>query len=71
MEVVTADLKERMGVLLEKVQATYPDAPAGDGDRWWLPVRLGGTAPTLEEAEAMDAADRAERAARRAARTEG
>lgn len=65
---VTAELKRRMQVLLDAAQAAYPDRPAGDSDRWWLPAHLGGTAPTPEEAAAMDAADVAARRARRAAR---
>lgn len=64
---VTAELKERMQVLLDAAQAAYPDRPAGDGDRWWLPAHLGGTAPTPAEAAEMDAADVAARRARRAA----
>jgi 1-acyl-sn-glycerol-3-phosphate acyltransferase len=62
---VTAELKRRIGDLLADLQSRYPQQPAGDDDRWWLPVRLGGTAPTLEEATAMDAAEASERAARR------
>jgi 1-acyl-sn-glycerol-3-phosphate acyltransferase len=68
---VTAELKTRMQVLLDAAQAAYPDAPAGDGDRWWLPAHLGGSAPTLEEAGGLDAADVAERRARREARAKG
>lgn len=60
-EVVTAELRERMSVLLDRVQRSYPDQPSGPDDRWWLPTHLGGTAPTLEEAAAMDAAERARR----------
>jgi 1-acyl-sn-glycerol-3-phosphate acyltransferase len=65
---VTVELKERMQVLLDQAQADYPGVPANDADRWWLPAHLGGTAPTLEEAEALDRADVAERRARREAR---
>lgn len=57
-EVVTAELVSRMGVLLDRVQRSYPDQPSGPDDRWWLPAALGGTAPTPEEAAALDAADR-------------
>jgi 1-acyl-sn-glycerol-3-phosphate acyltransferase len=64
----TALLHERMTALLHQVQAAYPDQPRGEDDRWWLPARLGGTAPTPEEAAALDAADAEERRARRAAR---
>jgi 1-acyl-sn-glycerol-3-phosphate acyltransferase len=65
---VTVELKARMQTLLEQAQADYPGVPADDADRWWLPAHLGGTAPTLEEAEALDRADVAERRARREAR---
>jgi 1-acyl-sn-glycerol-3-phosphate acyltransferase len=60
-----ATLTERMAQLLETAQRNYPDAPTGPDDRWWLPARLGGTAPTPEEAAAMDAAEKQARAARR------
>jgi hypothetical protein len=56
--------------LLHGVQDAYPDKPDSDDDRWWLPARLGGTAPTPEEAAALDAAEAEERRAARAARRE-
>lgn len=64
---VTAELKSRMQRLLEKAQADYPDSPAGDDDRWWLPAHLGGSAPTLEAASELDRADVERRRARRQA----
>jgi 1-acyl-sn-glycerol-3-phosphate acyltransferase len=51
-----------MEALLDEAQRSYPDQPAGDDDRWWLPARLGGTAPTPEEAAAKDNAYAAGRA---------
>lgn len=48
---VTAALKTVMGELLEVAQKRYPDQPAGPADTWWLPAHLGGTAPTLAEAQ--------------------
>lgn len=51
LEAATARLMQRISELLAEAQATYPDTPAGDDDRWWLPSHLGGTAPTPEEAE--------------------
>jgi 1-acyl-sn-glycerol-3-phosphate acyltransferase len=60
-------LRVRMQGLLEEAQAEYPEEPGPDEDPWWLPRRLGGTAPTLEEAEALDVADREARIAARAA----
>ena len=45
-------LRERMTAQLHADQDAYP--PLGPDERHFLPVRLGGTAPTLEEANAMD-----------------
>ena len=64
----TEELKKRMQVLLEEARATYGGKPAGEDDTWWVPASLGGTAPTLEQAEADAVREREERAARRAAR---
>jgi 1-acyl-sn-glycerol-3-phosphate acyltransferase len=48
--VVTAELQRRSAALLAALQLSYPDgAPQG---AWWVPVRLGGSAPTIAEAEA-------------------
>ncbi|MBB2946136.1 1-acyl-sn-glycerol-3-phosphate acyltransferase [Actinoplanes lutulentus] len=44
-EAVTVLLKERLTTLLDEAQRAYPDKPAGEDDRWWLPAHLGGTAP--------------------------
>jgi 1-acyl-sn-glycerol-3-phosphate acyltransferase len=43
-----------MEALLDEAQRSYPEHPAGDDDSWWLPVHLGGTAPTPEEAAVKD-----------------
>ncbi|MET0764689.1 MAG: lysophospholipid acyltransferase family protein [Blastococcus sp.] len=43
-----------MEALLDQAQRTYPEQPTGPDDRWWLPVHLGGTAPTPEEAAEQD-----------------
>lgn len=51
---LTLRLHARMGELLADTQARYPDPPDNPGDLWWLPARLGGTAPTPEEAAALD-----------------
>ncbi|MBB4687012.1 lysophospholipid acyltransferase family protein [Amycolatopsis jiangsuensis] len=53
-EVATKDLRARMSALLDHAQATYPEKPASDAERWWLPAHLGGSAPTPEEAAALD-----------------
>ncbi|RBY87640.1 1-acyl-sn-glycerol-3-phosphate acyltransferase [Blastococcus sp. TF02A-30] len=45
-----------MEALLDEAQRTYPEQPAGPDDSWWLPVHLGGTAPTPEEAAVQDSA---------------
>ncbi|GAA0375340.1 MULTISPECIES: lysophospholipid acyltransferase family protein [Micromonospora] len=55
---MSADLKTRLQDLVDRAQREYPDQPADDADRWWLPAHLGGTAPTPEQAVALDAADR-------------
>ena len=52
-------LRQRMTAQLHADQDAYP--PLGPDERHFLPVRLGGTAPTLEEANAMDAAEAEER----------
>lgn len=47
---VLAQLRERMQVLLDQAQRSYPDGtPAG---AWWVPARLGGGAPEPAAAEA-------------------
>lgn len=48
----TERLMDAIRALLDDAQKRYPQEPAGDDDRWWLPVHLGGTAPTPEEAAA-------------------
>jgi 1-acyl-sn-glycerol-3-phosphate acyltransferase len=65
---VTARVREQMVALLDGLQAGYPDRPASPEDAWWLPARLGGTAPTPEEAVVIEERVRAERAAKRAAK---
>lgn len=62
---VTADLKRRMSALLDEAIATYAGTPRTPDDTWWIPARLGGTAPTLEEAAARAAEVQAKRIARR------
>ena len=57
-----AQLRETMTALLHQVQENYPH-PAGE---YWVPRRLGGSAPTLDEASAIEEAELLERARRRA-----
>ncbi|MGH2809111.1 MAG: lysophospholipid acyltransferase family protein [Actinomycetota bacterium] len=66
--VVTERLTEAIATLTDKLQRTYPQLPASADERWWLPAHLGGTAPTIEEADAMAARDREVKRARRAER---
>ncbi|WP_306363308.1 1-acyl-sn-glycerol-3-phosphate acyltransferase [Nocardia sp. CC227C] len=58
---LTATLRSTMQDMLLDVQRDYVHEPGA----YWVPARLGGSAPTLEEANAMDAAEAAEKAARR------
>ena len=55
---VTETLRDRMSTLLHRAQETYPDSPSGPDDTWWLPARLGGSAPTPEEALQLDRDER-------------
>jgi 1-acyl-sn-glycerol-3-phosphate acyltransferase len=64
---VTKRLMDAIGQLVDHLQRTYPQQPAGDDDRWWLPAHLGGTAPSVAESEEMSAREQAERRARRSA----
>ena len=64
---VTAELKRRMQVLLDEAQATYAGGPRTPDDTWWIPARLGGSAPTVDEARVLVEVQDAERRARRAA----
>jgi 1-acyl-sn-glycerol-3-phosphate acyltransferase len=49
----TRRLREVMTAMLHAAQESYPDAPSGPDDRWWIPARLGGTAVTPEEGLAI------------------
>ena len=61
-------LKESMQAKLYEVQDKYAKTfgpyPAGE---FWVPKRLGGGAPSLEEANALDVAEAEEKRAKRAA----
>ncbi|MFJ4656103.1 lysophospholipid acyltransferase family protein [Nocardia sp. NPDC088792] len=59
---LTAELHSTMAELLLDLQKDYVHEPGA----YWVPARLGGSAPTLEEANALDAAEAEEKAARRA-----
>ncbi|GAB2699078.1 lysophospholipid acyltransferase family protein [Nocardia thraciensis] len=60
---LTRRLRSTMQEMLCDLQRDYVHEPGA----YWVPARLGGGAPTLEEADAMDAAEAAEKAARRSA----
>lgn len=62
-EALTTELSDRMRALLDQTVARYPYT----GSPWYVPARLGGSAPTLAEAEVIEARVREERAARKAA----
>ena len=53
-EELTERLKTSMSELLLEVQTAYGAHPAGED---WVPVRLGGSAPTLDDANEMDRRD--------------
>jgi len=60
-EAAAAELRRRMQAQLEVLQLDYPEAPPTGADAWWVPARLGGTAPTPVEAAALDEAERVAR----------
>jgi len=60
---VNRQLRARMTDLLHAAQEAYPAVPTGELK--YLPARLGGSAPTLEQATALDEEEIAARAARR------
>jgi 1-acyl-sn-glycerol-3-phosphate acyltransferase len=64
---VTAALHDRMTGLWESTLERYPQRPAEPG-AWWWPQRLGGGAPTPEDARRMDAEEADERRMRREAK---
>ncbi|AZG46876.1 lysophospholipid acyltransferase family protein [Gordonia insulae] len=66
-EAATARLRDTMTTLLHEVQESYGPHPAG---AFWVPARLGGSAPTPEEAHVIEDAEAAEKAAARAQRAQ-
>lgn len=61
---VTERLMAAIGTLVDDAQRSYPQAPAGPDDDWWLPAHLGGGAPTPAEAEQRAREEAARRRAR-------
>ncbi len=64
---VTRALMRRISGLVEHAATTYPQEPADDGDRWWLPAHLGGSAPTVDQAQRLATQERIERRRKRRA----
>jgi 1-acyl-sn-glycerol-3-phosphate acyltransferase len=65
-EIATKELAATMAEMLDDAQRRYSADPAGAP--WWLPARLGGSAPTPDEAAALDAEEAAAKAAARASK---
>jgi len=64
VEHTNAVLRESMTALLDQAQRQYPHP----GGAYWVPRRMGGSAPTPAEAKVRDEAELAERARKRAER---
>jgi 1-acyl-sn-glycerol-3-phosphate acyltransferase len=64
LDETSAAMREAMTTLLHRVQEEYPH-PEG---AYWVPRRLGGSAPTMEEARVLEERELAERARKRAER---
>ena len=60
---VNAQIRARMNDLLKAAQEAYPAVPTDE--LRYLPARLGGSAPTLEQATVMDDEEAVRRAAQR------
>ena len=60
---IAEQLRMRLVELLDVTIARYPAKPPG---AWWIPQRLGGSAPTPQEALEIEERVRTERAARKA-----
>ena len=64
-EADTVELKRQMQLLLDASRSEYASLYTDGAGEAWMPVALGGTAPTLEEAEELYAKERAEREAKK------
>ena len=64
-EADTAELKRQMQSLLDASRSEYSSLYTDGAGEAWMPVALGGTAPTPEEAEDLYAKERAEREAKK------
>jgi len=54
VEACAVELRRRMQVQLDELQATHPDTAHPGPHAWWLPAHLGGSAPTPEEAAEIE-----------------
>ncbi|MGL5828690.1 MAG: lysophospholipid acyltransferase family protein [Angustibacter sp.] len=52
----TEHLRVTLQTMLEDIQRRTPEQPTPGSSPWWHPLHLGGSAPTLAQAEAEDAA---------------
>lgn len=64
-EADTVELKRQMQLLLDASRSEYATLYTDGAGEAWMPVALGGTAPTPEEAEELYARERAEREAKK------
>ena len=64
-EADTAELKRQMQSLLDASRSEYASLYTDGAGEAWMPVALGGTAPTPDEAEGLYAKERAEREAKK------
>ena len=64
----TAELKRQMQLLLDASRAQYAEFFHDGAGEPWMPVALGGTAPTIDEADEIYARERAAREAKKSSR---
>ncbi|MDV6302829.1 lysophospholipid acyltransferase family protein [Rhodococcus cerastii] len=60
------ELSEKLRTVMQKMLLELQESYHHEPGAYWVPARLGGSAPTLEEADKLDAQDLAARAAKRA-----
>nr|WP_314140925.1 lysophospholipid acyltransferase family protein [uncultured Rhodococcus sp.] len=61
-----SELTEKLRTVMQKMLLDLQESYHHEPGAYWVPARLGGSAPTLEEADKLDARDLAARAAKRA-----